>query len=100
MSKGIISNIRVFGSSWNANKLNFPADRILIKAMPSNVDTIWVDNDGTAKEDWCFPLAAGESVTLHIKNLNQLDILFMNSADKVIFVHEVGPETVKIEDNK
>ncbi len=94
----ITSNLRVLDSSWSANKLSFPTDRVLIKAMPDNADRIWLDIDGAAKADHCYPLDAGESVTLHVRNLNQLDFLFVVSTDKIVVIHESGPVEVSLKE--
>lgn len=83
------SNLMVVSDSWKNQKFDQKVDRVLVKAMPGNADLVWLDIDGTAAANHCYPLEQGESLTLAVDNLNKLDFLFVNAADKVCFIWEV-----------
>jgi len=57
--------------------------------MPSNSGLIWFWIDGTARENWSFPLDIGDSMEVFLDNLKQLNFFFVETDDKIAMIYEV-----------
>ena len=58
-------------------------DSAIIKASPKNTDIAWIDFGQPAAQDDCLPLMPGDSVSVPIPNLNEINANFEVSGEKV-----------------
>lgn len=77
----------------NANTNVTPAaqicDAVLIKANVLNTGIAWINFGVAAVQNACLPLNPGESVTVHLSNLNQINANFAVGGEYVFIVYEV-----------
>jgi len=64
-----------------------PCTECLVMAHPDNTGKVWVRPDKTAAVDNAWPLAAGEVVNFTLDNLQQLNMLVVVAAEKVIVAY-------------
>lgn len=83
------SYMHVVDQSWNRNRLRQPVKQVMLKALPSNVDTVWIGIDAAAQADFSFPMIAEDSITFPIDQLDRLEFNFINAADKIIMIYGV-----------
>jgi len=77
----------------NANTNVTPAAQIctraLIKADVNNTQTAWIDFGTAAVQNACFPLDPGESITVSINNLDQINANFQVGGEYCFIAYEV-----------
>lgn len=65
------------------------AERVVITASPLNTDIAWLDFGQAAVQDSCYPLEAGDSVTVSISNLDQINCNFEVGGESVWIINEI-----------
>ena len=63
-------------------------DRVLIRALPNNVGTAWINFKTTAFVNQCLPLKAGDSLAVNLANYRQLHVTFDTVGDTIAVVME------------
>ncbi len=61
--------------------------RVLVKAFTTNTGLVWVDFANVAIEGACYPLAAGETISVPTDNTDQINCLFKVGGEKVAVVY-------------
>jgi len=61
--------------------------RVLIKAFTANTGLVWVDFSNAAVIGACYPLDAGETVSVPISNTNLVNCNFVVGGEKVTVVY-------------
>ncbi len=62
---------------------------VLIKADTNNTADAWIDFGTAAVQNACFPLSPGDSVTVHLANLNEINANFEVGGENVFIIYEV-----------
>ena len=65
------------------------AERVVILAAPQNTDIAWVDFGQAAVQDSCYPLEPGDSVTVMVPNLDQINVNFEVGGESVWIINEI-----------
>ncbi len=65
------------------------AERVVITASPLNTDIAWLDFSQAAVQDACYPLEPGDSVTVMVSNLDQININFTIGGESVWIINEI-----------
>ncbi len=83
--------IEITNGSANTNTVGAAAIStiVVIKADPQNVGLSWIDFSQAAVQDDCFPLEPGDSLTVKIDNINQINVNFEIENDEVWIVNQV-----------
>jgi len=66
---------------------NHACKRVLIRAHTINTGLVWVDFNAAAVALACYPLAAGDSVSVPLTNTNLVNCLFKVANEKVTVVY-------------
>jgi len=61
--------------------------RALIKAFTTNTGLIWIDLGQAAVDLDCFPLAAGQTLSIPISNTNEINMLAKVVNEKIAVVY-------------
>jgi hypothetical protein len=61
--------------------------RVLIKAHNANTGLCWVDFGVAAVEAACYPLDAGETISVPLTNTDEIHVLFKVMNEKVAVVY-------------
>ncbi len=62
---------------------------VIIKADPQNIDIAWIDFGQAAVQDSCFPLEPGDSLTVRVPNIDQINVNFEVANDQVWIINQV-----------
>lgn len=65
------------------------ADRVVITADPQNTDIAWIDFGQAAVQNGCYPLEPGDSVTVRVANINQINVNFEIGGESVWIIREI-----------
>jgi hypothetical protein len=65
-------NITTLNTAQQLTSVRGAAGGIGIKALPANTGTVWLKEDNTVSATTGWPLAAGESIVLDIKQSSKL----------------------------
>lgn len=60
-------------------------NEVLLRAHPDNTGRIWVNFDGPAAANLCYPLDPGEVLIVDLSNVKRINALF-SVADEILFV--------------
>jgi hypothetical protein len=87
-----LKNGEVEGSATAVQMSSIECSVVTLKADPANTGYIWFGGtgvtaqDGTADVTTGFPLAAGEQLTLFVKNLNEIFYICDSADDDFFYV--------------
>ena len=62
---------------------------VVIKADPQNVGLSWIDFSQAAVQADCFPLEPGDSLTVNISNIDQVNVNFEVADNQVWIINQV-----------
>jgi hypothetical protein len=65
------------------------ADRVVITADPQNTDLAWIDFGQAAVQNGCYPMEPGDSVTVRISNIDQINVNFEVGGESVWIIREI-----------
>ena len=65
------------------------ADRVVITADPQNTDIAWIDFGTAAVQNACYPLEPGDSVTVRVSNIDQINVNFEIGGESVWIIREI-----------
>lgn len=77
-----VANTNTIGAAAAATK------RILIKADINNTRPVWINFNTAAVQGSCFPLDPGDSLSVRIANINQINANFEFANEKIFVVSE------------
>lgn len=66
---------------------NIPCSEIIVRADKDNSSLVWVNVFAVAGEDIGWPLSANEYITMTITNMQQLHLLIVGDAEKVVILY-------------
>lgn len=75
-----VANTNTVGASHAATKA-------IIIALTTNTGLVWVNLGAAAVAGSCYPLAAGDSITVPLTNTNKINALFVVANEKVTVVY-------------
>ena len=83
--------IEITNGSANMNTVGAAAISTIavIKADPQNVGLSWIDFSQAAVQNSCFPLEPGDSLTVRIGNVNQINVNFEVANDQVWILNQI-----------
>ncbi len=65
------------------------AERVVITASPLNTDIAWIDFGQAAVQDSCYPLEAGDSITVRVSNIDRINCNFEVGGESVWIIREI-----------
>ena len=66
---------------------DLPCSEVMCMGHPDNVGKVWVKGLATASTTNSWPLGASETINLSVDNLRDLNMLFVEDADKLIVAY-------------
>jgi len=64
-------------------------NRVLIRAFTVNTGLVWVDFNNAAVENACYPLDAGDAISVPLSNTNLINCLFKVAGEDVSVIYTV-----------
>ena len=60
----------------------------LIRAFTTNTGLVWCNFDAAATDGGCYPLQAGDAISVNLANTNQINVLFKVGGEKVVVIYQ------------